>query len=138
MVAVTSLFIIRTVNIHLGQAHANAMFSFGEFFRLNASVYNFSVWELPLFCLQGVMGGLIGAAFNGANKLLQQFRMARYLNNTQMRWLEVMCISFLMSSVSFGVPLLIPNCTPKPSNMEDWTDQEKDLSNRLVSDVIKQ
>ena len=132
MVAVTTLFVIRTVNIHLGQAHANAMFSFGEFFRLNASVYNFSVWELPLFCLQGIMGGLIGAAFNGMNKRLQQFRMSHYISSTSLRWLEVIFISALMSAVSFGIPYLIPNCTPKPSNMEDWTDQEKDLSSRLV------
>lgn len=132
MVAVTSLFIIRTVNIHLGQAHANAMFSFGEFFRLNASVYNFSVWELPLFCLQGVMGGLIGAAFNGANKRLQQLRMRYYISSTTLRWVEVAVISILMSAVSFLLPSFIPNCTPKPSNMEDWTDQEKELSARLV------
>jgi H+/Cl- antiporter ClcA len=132
MVAVTTLFIIRTVNIHLGQAHANAMFSFGEFFRLNDSVYNFSVWELPLFCLQGIMGGLIGAAFNAMNQRLQQFRMANYINNMKTRWLEVFCISVVMTIVSFGIPTFIPNCTPKPSNMEDWTDQEKDLSSRLV------
>ena len=132
MVAVTTLFVIRTVNIHLGQAHANAMFSFGEFFRLNASVYNFSVWELPLFCLQGFMGGLIGAAFNEANKRLHKFRMSHYIGNMGVRWIEVLCVSLVMSIVSFGIPTLFPYCTPKPSNMEDWTDQEKDLSNRLV------
>ena len=48
------------------------------------------------------------------------------------RWLEVFFISVVMTIVSFGIPTFIPNCTPKPSNMEDWTDQEKDLSSRLV------
>ena len=36
------------------------MFSFGEFYSLDADKVNYSVWELFLFIVLGAAGGLIG------------------------------------------------------------------------------
>jgi H+/Cl- antiporter ClcA len=107
MTTVTTLFIIRTVNIHLGQANANAMFSFGQFYKLQVSVYNFSVFELPVFCLIGGLGGLLGAASNEANMRLHQWRMKSFIQNIYARLGEVLLISLLVSVLSFWIPVLM-------------------------------
>ena len=107
MATVTTLFIIRSVNIHLGQVNANAMFSFGHFYTLQGSIYNFSVFELPVFALIGALGGLLGAFFNEANKYLHMWRMRTFLSNIFARWREVLFVSFVMSTVSFWVPVLM-------------------------------
>jgi chloride channel 7 len=107
MATVTTLFIIRSVNIHLGQVNANAMFSFGHFYALQGSIYNFSAFELPVFALIGAMGGLLGAFFNEANKLLHTYRMRTFISNIFARWREVMFVSFLMTTVSFWVPVFM-------------------------------
>ena len=107
MATVTTLFIIRSVNIHLGQVNANAMFSFGHFYTLQGSIYNFSAFELPVFGLIGAMGGLLGAFFNEANKHLHMYRMRTFLSNIYARWREVVLISMLVTSVSFWVPVLV-------------------------------
>jgi H+/Cl- antiporter ClcA len=107
MTTVTTLFIIRTVNIHLGQANANAMFSFGQFYKIQVSVYNFSVFELPVFCLIGGLGGLLGAASNEANMRLHRWRMKSFIQNIYARLWEVLLISLLVSILSFWIPVLL-------------------------------
>lgn len=39
------------------------------------------------------------------------------------RLIEVLCVTFLMTAVSFLLPMLWGTCTPKPVDMEDWTEQ---------------
>jgi len=46
--------------------------------------------------------------------------------------MEVIVISLLVTVVSFLMPLLWNRCTELPTDMQDWTNQEKDLVDSLV------
>lgn len=132
MTTVTTLFCIRTLDIQFGQAQSNFMFSFGQFFKLQKQIYNFSVWELPLFILLGALGGLIGAAFNETNKHIHKYRQKHYISNPGARYREVLFVSLLMSVVCYGIPTVWPHCTSYPQNQTGWRQQEIDLLERLV------
>ena len=75
--AMTTLYVltvVRTAETYWNKPDATAMFSFGEFHNLQEGVLNYSVWECFLFIVVGTLGGLLGAAFNGANARLSRAR----------------------------------------------------------------
>lgn len=82
--------------------------------------------------LIGCLGGLIGAVFNAANENLTIWRMKRVNYSKKRRVVEVILVSMLVSSVSFVMPLLWNRCTDKPTDMQDWSNQEKNLVDSLV------
>ena len=109
------------------------MFSFGEFYSLQGEKSNYSVWELSLFMLIGAMGGLIGACFNSLNLQLFQWRKTFLpAKKFYLRLVEAVCVVIVMSLFAFLLPLLWSKCTPLPTDMEGWSDQEKTLVTELV------
>lgn len=132
MVTLGSLFAIRNQDIKFGQANVDKLFSFGEFTTIGDGMVNFSVWELLLFLLIGCLGGLIGACFNAGNEHLTIWRMRNVNYCKKRRVVEVVVMSVLVSTVSFLIPTLWNRCTDLPTDMQDWTNQEKDLVNSLV------
>jgi chloride channel 7 len=131
MITVFTLHVIKSSGNSWGQQDLQRMFSFGEFNELDTGRGNYSVWELWLFILLGCMGGLIGAAFNHFNRLLTIFRM-KHVTTTHRRLMEVLAVTLLVATTAFVVPLLWGKCTPKPVDMENWTEQEKTLVDELV------
>jgi chloride channel 7 len=93
---------------------------------------NFSIWELPMFACLGCLGGLIGAVFNAANEHLTIWRMKRINHSKLRRFVEVIVVSFGVSVVSFAMPLIWGRCTELPKDMQDWTNQEKNLVEALI------
>jgi chloride channel 7 len=93
---------------------------------------NFSIWELPMFIVIGCLGGLIGAVFNAANEHLTIWRMKRINHSKLRRFIEVIVVSFGVSVISFLMPLIWGRCTDLPKDMQDWTNQEKNLVEALV------
>jgi len=87
---------------------------------------------LTLFVIIGCLGGLIGAVFNASNEHLTIWRMKRVNFSKSRRFLEVILISILVSTVSFVMPLLWGRCTKLPTDMQDWSNQEKKLVEALV------
>lgn len=83
-------------------------FTFGPF----AST-TYQVWELPLFILMGVGGGLQGALFNGLNTKLARFR-ARWVRTRKLACLEAIFLSVLISTVLFAMPFVVGKCHPLP------------------------
>ena len=80
----------------------------------------------------GCLGGLIGAVFNAANEHLTIWRMKRINFSMTRRFLEVVVISAFVSVVSFVMPLLWNRCTELPTDIQDWSNQEKNLVEALV------
>lgn len=132
MTTISTLFAIRNVDSWWGQANVEKLFSFGEFNSLSGDASNFSIWELTLFILIGCLGGLIGAVFNAANEHLTIWRMKRVNFSKTRRFLEVIVISILVSVVAFLMPLIWSRCTELPTDMQDWSNQEKNLVEALV------
>eukprot|EP00538_Stauroneis_constricta_P004281 CAMPEP_0119571748 /NCGR_PEP_ID=MMETSP1352-20130426/44275_1 /TAXON_ID=265584 /ORGANISM="Stauroneis constricta, Strain CCMP1120" /LENGTH=883 /DNA_ID=CAMNT_0007621431 /DNA_START=162 /DNA_END=2814 /DNA_ORIENTATION=+ len=133
MTTVATLFAIKNVDSWWGQADVDKLFSFGEFNSLSGEASNFSIWELPIFIIIGCLGGLIGAVFNAANEHITIWRMKRINHSKARRFMEVVAISLCVSVVSFVMPLVWGRCTKLPTDMQDWTNQEKNLVDALVS-----
>jgi chloride channel 7 len=132
MVTLGTLFAVRNIDVLWGQTDIERLFSFGEFNSLKGESSNFSIWELTLFMIIGCLGGLIGAVFNAANENLTLWRMKHVNKKKTRRLLEVICVSLLVSIVSFIMPLIWGRCTELPTDMQDWSNQEKNLVDALV------
>ena len=130
MITLGTLFTIKNQDSKWGQANVDKIFSLGEFTATNGTS-NFSVWELLLFILIGCMGGLIGACFNAGNEHLTIWRMKHVNHSKNRRVMEVLVISVIVTTVSYILPSLW-RCTELPTDMQDWTNQEKDLVGKLV------
>ena len=132
-VTVFTIYAINTANSLFGHSDNTAMFSFGEFYSLQGEKSNYSVWELSLFMLIGAMGGLIGACFNSLNLQLFHWRKINLpAKKFYLRLVEAVCVVVVMSLFAFLLPLLWSKCTPLPTDMEGWSDQEKTLITELV------
>jgi chloride channel 7 len=131
MTTVFTLYAINTANSLFGHSDSTAMFSFGEFFSLQGEQSNYSVWELSLFMLVGCMGGLIGACFNTLVHQVFVWRSENVISRTR-RLVEVLLVVGAMSLLALLLPLAWQKCTPLPTNMEGWSDQEKGLVEELV------
>lgn len=132
MITLGTLFTVRNLDTWWGQANVDQLFSFGEFNSLTGDNSNFSIWELSIFMIIGCMGGLIGAVFNAANEHITIWRMKRVNFSKMRRFMEVICVSLGVSFVSYIMPVLWNRCTELPTNMEDWTNQQKNLVEALV------
>lgn len=132
MTTLATLFWIRNIDSKWGQANIERLFSFGEFNSFSSENSNFSIWELALFVIIGCLGGLIGAVFNAANEHITIWRMKRINHSTSRRFFEVIAISILVTAVSFLMPILWGRCTALPTDMQDWSNQEKKLVESLV------
>lgn len=132
MITLGTLFGIRNQDSKWGQANVGKLFSFGEFTSIGDGSSNFSVWELLLFIMIGCLGGLIGACFNAGNEHLTIWRMKNVNYSKKKRMVEVLVMSILVTTVSFVMPLLWGRCTELPTDMQDWTNQEKELVGNLV------
>mmetsp|Transcript_4454 Transcript_4454/g.9869 ORF Transcript_4454/g.9869 Transcript_4454/m.9869 type:complete len:934 (-) Transcript_4454:323-3124(-) len=132
MVTLGTLLAIRNQDSQWGQTNVDKLFSFGEFTSIGDGSSNYSIWELLLFILIGCLGGLIGACFNAGNEHLTIWRMKKVNFSKKRRVVEVVIMSIMVSIVSFVMPLLWNRCTELPTDMQDWTNQEKELVGNLV------
>lgn len=108
------------------------MFAFGEFINLSTGHTNYHIYEVPLFFVIGLGGGLIGVCFNHINKIVTLYRKAHLNMHTWKRMIELVAITFLMSFVGFVLSISFQDCSPKPVPTGD-TPQEIELIANLVS-----
>ena len=132
MMTLFTLYSVKNLDSWWGQASTEKLFSFGEFTSLSSGAVNFSIWEVFLFIIIGCLGGLIGACFNATNEHITIWRMKHVNHSRLKRFLEVLCISVLVTTVSFIMPAIWGRCTELPADIEDWSDQEKELVDSLV------
>jgi H+/Cl- antiporter ClcA len=92
---------------------------------------NFRTYELIIFALMGVGGGILGSFFNLINRRVNQYRQNK-LTTWWQNMLELLLITSLFSFVSFILPLCWQVCTPKPTATATYTTQEYELLSQLV------
>ncbi|XP_031570565.1 H(+)/Cl(-) exchange transporter 7-like [Actinia tenebrosa] len=68
-------------------------------------------YELPIFMIMGVIGGLLGALFNAINHHLSLFRM-QYVKKNWMRVLEACIVATLTVSTAFVLIYFHNDCRP--------------------------
>ncbi|EDO35008.1 predicted protein [Nematostella vectensis] len=68
-------------------------------------------YELPLFLIMGVIGGLLGALFNAINHHLTIFRM-RFVKRKWLRVVEACIVAALTASSSFVLIYFNKDCNP--------------------------
>lgn len=111
---------------------SSGMFALGQFENLFDGRSNFYVYELPLFIAIGAAGGVMGAFFNYLNMQMTLYRMKHINMSKQKRMIELCTITFIMSFLSFILPICWQVCTPRPEVQEYHTMQEEALLEELV------
>lgn len=106
------------------------LFSFGNFIFENGES-SYAVFELVIFLAIGIMGGLIGACFNAANEAITHWRIKHVNHTPQLRFIEVLCVSSLVTIVGFGLPFVWNECQPLPDT-STMNDHQSELVNELV------
>ncbi len=87
------------------------MFNFGEFYELESDTANYSVWELLVFTLIGVKGGLVGAATCHVSKSISLRRRSQTVRENG---LEVHLVCAVCACTAFFLPLFLGRCSPRP------------------------
>ncbi|CAB3367294.1 Hypothetical predicted protein [Cloeon dipterum] len=89
-----------------GQLTYSGLLNFGAFPNIS---YEF--FEIPLFVLMGVLGGVLGALFNYVNLKLTLFRM-KYITKKWLKVVEVLVVSSVSATVAFAMIMMIDDCRP--------------------------
>jgi len=115
----------------LGLDQPTSMFDFGAFNSFNG----YHTYELIIFLLIGVLGGVLGSGFNYFVKCLVLFRRERYADDKLKRILELLFVTGLFASISFLAPFSLPSswiCSELPTQISTWAVQEQSLLGKLV------
>ena len=115
MCALTTLYMLNTIGSAMGKVGFNKLFSFGNFI-YEGTESSFHVYELFVFMAIGIVGGLIGAVFNNTNEKITHWRIKNVNKSKKRRFLEVICVSILVSFVTFMLPLAWNSCKDLPED----------------------
>ncbi|XP_014248835.1 H(+)/Cl(-) exchange transporter 7-like [Cimex lectularius] len=85
---------LSAVEGHPGQLTHPGLLFFGK---LNDTITKYEVFELPIFILMGVIGGLLGAVFVAINMRLMVFRM-KHIKKKWVKLLEALTVGFLTAT----------------------------------------
>jgi len=99
-----------------GTMGAAAPLSFGNFARSN-----WKIWELPIFAIMGVIGGLMGAGFNQLNTELTKWRMVHIKGRGFRRYMEVFAVTFTIATITYLMPVLLNSGELVPDNFTNAT-----------------
>ena len=130
MCSIATLYTWNSLGVHYGKIGFDKLFSFGNF-KFEGMEASYSVWELLVFMFIGCMGGMIGAIFNNTNERLTHWRIKNVNHTKSRRFIEVLCISSIVSIIGFGLPFLFHECLTLP-DMEGMDPQQMQLIERFV------
>ncbi|KAF5271224.1 hypothetical protein FQA39_LY08231 [Lamprigera yunnana] len=89
-----------------GNLNYPGLLNLGQFEHFSSQVY-----ELPIFILMGIIGGLLGAFWNFLNYKLSVWRI-RYISNKWLKVTEACLIAALTATVGFLMMFSINDCKP--------------------------
>mmetsp|Transcript_12874 Transcript_12874/g.13318 ORF Transcript_12874/g.13318 Transcript_12874/m.13318 type:complete len:934 (-) Transcript_12874:30-2831(-) len=135
---VSAMVTMLTVNLvfqshGLGVSPTSDLFVFGQFKDLIPGSTNYRTYEIFVFGLMGLTGGVLGALFNDIH-----LRVAKYygthMATPKLKVIRVVIFTIAMACVSFILPLMWQKCTKLPTEEEtaDWGADEIALLTRLV------
>jgi H+/Cl- antiporter ClcA len=127
--AIATLYFLNSIGLAFGKVGFNKLFSFGNFV-FEGTATSYATWELLVFVFIGCMGGLIGAIFNDANERITRWRIKHVNDVKSYRFLEVLCVSSLVTLMMFGLPFMFQECLPSP-DAADSNDQQRELIDSL-------
>lgn len=127
---IATLYTWNSVGSSFGALGFDKLFSFGNFI-FEGMQASYSVWELLIFVFIGCMGGMIGAIFNNTNERLTHWRIKHVNHSKLRRYLEVLCISSIVSIVCFGIPFIFHECIQVPDT-DGMSQQQVELIDRFV------
>jgi chloride channel 7 len=93
---------------------------------------NFRTYELPIFILIGILGGLFGALYIAFNRRFNTFRKTYLSMSMWKRMIELACVTTVMALLSFFLPLLWPTCTALPTDTSSLSEEAIELLDKLV------
>lgn len=93
---------------------------------------NYRPYELIIFTLMGIGGGVLGAFFNSINWRVSKNRIHK-ITTSLGKFMELFAITSIFTLISFVLPLCWQICTPKPIATASFTSQEYQLLNQLKS-----
>eukprot|EP01138_Halocafeteria_seosinensis_P001396 gb/GECG01001432.1/.p1 GENE.gb/GECG01001432.1/~~gb/GECG01001432.1/.p1 ORF type:complete len:1015 (+),score=100.27 gb/GECG01001432.1/:1-3045(+) len=96
-----------------GELSAPGMFTFGDFNSTGQNRYSWKAWEIPIFLLMGIIGGLFGALFVSANKRLTVYRMNNSATRLR-RFSEAVGVTALVAVLTFILPVIFSKCLRQP------------------------
>lgn len=119
--AVVSI-ILRTMIDHCStEDHKCGFFGMADFilFNLSDGQQKYELFELVPMMLLGILGGLLGTAFNSMSAQLTIWRNKFFRHRPKRdRILEVVAVAFLTSTISFCLPLMV-SCQKCPITAAD-------------------
>jgi chloride channel 7 len=135
---VCAMFTMLTVNFvfqshGFGVSATSDLFVFGQFKDLIPGQTNYRTYEMFVFIIMGISGGIIGALFNDVH-----LRVAKYygshMASPKMKVVRVIMFTVAMACVSFILPLMWQKCTRLPSEEETqgWEPDEIAMLSRLI------
>ncbi|CAI5450914.1 unnamed protein product [Caenorhabditis angaria] len=72
---------------------------------------DYNVWEIPIFLLIGIIGGVLGALFNYLNTRLTEFRKT-YVNSKFGRLFECLLVAAVSAFLAFLTIFAVDDCQP--------------------------
>jgi chloride channel 7 len=129
--ALVTVLVIQILFLDNGSNAILGMYQFGTFVEFNENQPNYHLYELAVFALVGIFGGILGAIFNHINETVLKFR-ARHVQTLPRKIMEVMGITFLWCMISFLLPMIWGTCTDLPTETANWTASERELLDELV------
>eukprot|EP01041_Mallomonas_annulata_P003432 gene3432-6812_t len=116
----------------LGRGESAGIFTFGQFDNIEQNKTNFYIYELLIFIIMGAGGGVLGALFNRINEVATIYRIKHINAHKWKRFIELLLITGMMSSICFILSIMWQHCTKVPSDTSFMSEQEKDLIKHLV------
>lgn len=96
--------------IEKGDSNMNSpgLITFGTF-----ASDGYKIWEIPIFILMGVGGGILGSCWNALNIKIQKFRRIYIHKRKLFKVFEVLIIGFITITIQFWIPNFFNNSCAK-------------------------